>query len=98
MVLGRHGRQVWVAGTRVSLLAPPSLGSGPFQHIQDSSHHVHFLSTSMEEEEKGQEEHDVLLPGTSTGIPLSRTSSHDHALPQRRLGNEVFILEGQVPS
>jgi hypothetical protein len=31
-----------------------------------SSHHVYFLSTGMEEEEKGQEEHDVLLPGTST--------------------------------
>lgn len=66
MVLGRQGRQVQVAGTRVSLLAPPSLGYGPFRHVQDSSHHVHFLSTGMEEEEKGQEEHDVLLPGTST--------------------------------
>ena len=56
------------AGGRDSgaLLAPPSLGYGPFRRVQDSSHHVHFLSTGMEEEEKGQEEHDVLLPGTST--------------------------------
>lgn len=51
----------------------------------------------MEELEKGQEEHDVLLPDTSTRIPLSRTSSHDHVLLQMRLGNVVFILEGQVP-
>ena len=66
VVLGRQGRQVRVAGTRVSLLALPSLRYGPFRCVQDSSHHAHFLSIRKEAEEKGQQEHGVLLPGTST--------------------------------
>ena len=64
MVLGRQGRQVQVAGTRELFLLHPPWDMALFG--VSSSHHVYFLSTGMEEEEKGQEEHDVLLHGTST--------------------------------